>query len=355
MWIKKKKWDLEQNTLLDKEKICSIMYKDLLYVGHEDGFVQAYSDDLLFSFKAYDLRFDYLESCDVLERVTAINRFETGGVSHNLIIANERNIKIIEVRNSESTKNIINNNLSKTYNNTLLKEFNNIHSYMINSVSVSKDEQVFISSDYLVVNLWHTDRLDVGYTLLDIRPKKGDELVFVINVSKFSDHDSNLFGYSTTAGDIVINDIRISSKSETVNTISCKDMNHLDGALKSISDFNFIDQNLICARNLNSILMFDARNTTKEIFKTEIGENLFKSPDVFDTEAVYEKFKMCNNDKYIFTGDFEGNMYAIDVKNGEREVIGIEDDLKNKIKLVACKENGFYCVQNNNIYEYNQK
>ncbi len=356
MWKKKKTWDLGESIITDKDNLSCMTYKEHLYLGKEDGTVQAYQDDLLYSFKAFDLKFDYLESCDVLERITSIERLETGGVSHNLIVANERNIKIIEIRNSEGTKNITQGILSDVYNNTTLKEFNNVHSYMINSLSLSMDNQYFISSDYLVVNLWKPERLDVGYTLLDIRPKRGDELVYVINTAKFSPHDSNIFGYSTTSGDVVINDIRLSSKSETVQTIHFKDVSSHDGALKSISDFSFTDLNTIAARNLNSVTLFDLRNTKKELIKIDICERMFKDPDIYDTEAVYEKFKLCNNSSHIFTGDFEGRVYAIDIKNGTRDVINLDEEeiteLTEKTKLMACKENGFFCVYGDSVYEY---
>ncbi|KAF9761941.1 Serine/threonine-protein phosphatase 2A 55 kDa regulatory subunit B delta isoform [Nosema granulosis] len=356
MWKKKNKWDLGQSGSTDKDSICSMAFKEHLYIGKEDGTVLAYSEDLLYSFKAYDLKFDYLESCDVLERITSIERLNTGGVAHNLIVANERNIKIIEMRNSEGTKNTTQGILSNVYTSTVLKEFNNVHSYMINSLSLSRDCQFFISSDYLVVNLWRPERLDVGYTLLDIRPKRGDELVYVINVAKFSSHDSNIFGYSTTAGDVIINDIRLSSKSETVQSINCKDIASHDGALKSISDISFVDTNHICTRNLNSVSLFDLRNTKTEVYKVDICEKMFKTPDVYDTEAVYEKFKLCNNDKHIFTGDFEGRVYAIDIKDGRRDIIDLEneniEELVEKTKLVACKNDGFFCAHGDSVYEY---
>ena len=54
--------------------------------------------------------------------------------------------------------------------------FANAHTYHINSVSTSTDGQTFLSSDDLRVNLWHLERNDQAYNVVDIKPANMEDL-----------------------------------------------------------------------------------------------------------------------------------------------------------------------------------
>ena len=57
--------------------------------------------------------------------------------------------------------------------------YSNAHTYHINSVSVSSDQETFISADDLRVNLWHLDVTDQCFTIVDIKPPNMEDLTEV--------------------------------------------------------------------------------------------------------------------------------------------------------------------------------
>lgn len=358
MWINKNKFQFDQSTYKNKTDISSLSYKDDLYVGTENGMVSCYKgSDKMYGSQYFTLKFDYLESCDVLEKITAFDFMESGGISKLSIVSNERNIKIFEVRNNKSTQDNLTqpdiSNLEFSHNE--VKEFSNVHSYMCNSVSLNNDNQYFISSDYLVINLWRPDVLEGCYTLVDIKPPKHTDLVYVINTCKFSKYMNTVFGYSTTNGEILFNDLRLSTKSENILKIKNKDKDIKDGAFKSVSDFSFVNEHSVINRSLNNVSLSDLRNPDKEVFRVTISENIVSNPSILNSDAVYEKFKISENGKFAFTGSFSNKIYAIDIQTGMKEEIVIDTKYRssdlNKTRFVAAKENGFYVVYGNTIYE----
>lgn len=351
-------WTNKYKLSIDKDVSC-LNYLNTLYVGDESGCIQNYENtDLLYKTKYFSKRFDYLESCDVIEKITSLQILETGGINQKIIISNERNIKLFDIRNNLSTIDNL-NKLKGEYIHTMEKEFNNIHSYMCNSISLNNDNQYFISSDYLMINLWKPDVLEGCFNLIDIKPPKHSDLVYVINTSKFSDYLNTIFGYSTTHGEILLNDLRISSKSENIFNIKNKENDIKDGAFKSISDFSFINEHEIINRSLNHVSLFDLRNTDKEVFSVVISEKINKNPSILDTDEVYEKFKICNNKKYAFTGSFGNVVNAIELKTGTKTEIRIPEKIRNteenKTRFVKAKEDGFFVVYGRSIYNFVEK
>ena len=55
----------------------------------------------------------------------------------------------------------------------------NAHTYHINSISMSSDQETFLSSDDLRINLWHLDVSDCSFNILDIKPSSMEELTEV--------------------------------------------------------------------------------------------------------------------------------------------------------------------------------
>ena len=50
----------------------------------------------------------------------------------------------------------------------------------INSLSVNSDGETFISADDLRVNLWHLERSNGSFNIVDIKPENMEELTEVI-------------------------------------------------------------------------------------------------------------------------------------------------------------------------------
>ncbi|WUR03573.1 serine/threonine-protein phosphatase 2A 55 kDa regulatory subunit B (CDC55) [Vairimorpha necatrix] len=359
MWINKNKFIIDQSKNKSKSEISNLLYKNNLYVGTESGSIICYSNYKIYDSIYFKHKFDYLESCDINAKITAFDFMETGGITNLNIVSNERDVKIYEVRNDLSTLDNINNIKTDKYNHNLIREFNNIHGYMCNSISLNNDNQYFISSDYLTVNLWRPDKLEGCFTLIDIKPLKHTDLVYVINTSKFSEHLNTVFGYSTTNGEIILNDLRESTKSTKILTLSTNDLEIRDGAFKPISDFSFINENLIISRSLNNVTLTDIRNPSSNVYKITISETINENPSMLNSDAIYEKFKISENGKCAFTGTFGNKVYCIDLLTGKKEEIILDVKHRsvelNKTRHVAANKNGFFVSYGNNIYEYEEK
>ena len=56
------------------------------------------------------------------------------------------------------------------------RAYANAHTYHINSISMSSDQETFLSADDLRINLWHLDVSDCSFNILDIKPTSMEDL-----------------------------------------------------------------------------------------------------------------------------------------------------------------------------------
>ena len=61
----------------------------------------------------------------------------------------------------------------------LSKMYANAHAYHINSISMSSDQETFMSADDLRINLWHLDVTDCAFNVLDLKPANMEDLTEV--------------------------------------------------------------------------------------------------------------------------------------------------------------------------------
>ena len=59
------------------------------------------------------------------------------------------------------------------------RAYANAHTYHINSISMSSDQETFLSADDLRINLWHLDVSDCSFNILDIKPSSMEDLTEV--------------------------------------------------------------------------------------------------------------------------------------------------------------------------------
>ncbi len=59
------------------------------------------------------------------------------------------------------------------------RTYSNAHTYHINSVSMSSDQETFISVDDLRINLWHLDCNNQSFNIVDMKPPNMDDLTEV--------------------------------------------------------------------------------------------------------------------------------------------------------------------------------
>ena len=77
--------------------------------------------------------------------------------------------------------------------------FGNAHTYHINAISISSDQETFISSDDLRVNLWHLDHTQQSFNVVDIKPPNMEDLTEVslaagtVSINVSSEHSAHLY------------------------------------------------------------------------------------------------------------------------------------------------------------------
>lgn len=96
--------------------------------------------------------------------------------------------------------------------------FGNGHSFHINSISINSGEEMFISADDLRINLWHLERTDTSFNIVDIKPENMENLSEVITSSSFHPQNCSLFLYSSSRGNIKLCDMRMNSLCDDIAT-----------------------------------------------------------------------------------------------------------------------------------------
>ncbi len=111
------------------------------------------------------------------------------------------------------------------------KVYSNAHAYHIHSITVNSDQETYISSDDLRINLWNLnisdqsfrkyflpcDRLldsfsyDSRADIVDIKPANMEELTEVITAAEFHPTQCNVFMYSSSKSNIKLADMRDSA------------------------------------------------------------------------------------------------------------------------------------------------
>lgn len=335
------------------ERITSILKgEDMLWVGREDGVVEFFNESMAGKVKAFDLEFDCLENEDIKEKISTMTVSNDGGVNTILYVGNEKSIKIFQVRNDVSTLDICNKQLSDNFRNLEITTCKNIHSYIINSISLNCTKDFMITSDYIKVNLWKPDRLENTYGLVDIKPQIASGCIYVINSAKFSPHQDNIFAYSSSSGELSLNDISISPKSQKIQSFK----NSYTQSIKSISDFVFVDSNFILTRSMNNLCLFDQRNSKKEIYIQELVTSPEEQNILNACDAVYDRFKIDCWGHMAYTGSHNGSVYCFDLLNTKLEEVVVIENTKasadKKIRNIAADNEGFACVANGKVKTY---
>lgn len=352
MFVKKYEYKPGLSAKFCEKVTCLNETSGKLWMGREDGVLECYDGSVDFNTRVFESEFDYLENEDIKEKIIAIDSMSDGGVNDILFVGNEKSVKVLRSRNDAPTLDICNGSLSSRYRVVEIKKCQNIHSYIANSISINKSREYLITSDYIKINMWRPQRMDDFYNILDIKPQLVGGAVFVINSCKFSPFSDSVLAYSSSNGEISINDISITPKSQKVCSMKNVDV----GSIKSISDFSFIDSNLIISRSLNNICLFDMRNPKSSIFCKELITDFSEQNMLNSSDAIYEKFKIASSGMYAYTGSYFGSVYSINILGGTQEEIVVGEQrqfgIENRVKLVTGSSGEFSCVLNGNVMKY---
>ena len=107
-----------------------------------------------------------------------------------LATTNDKTIKVWKVSEKATKKAIKSNSkdiklpkmeiIETGYVPTLMTSFPTLHTYLINSISISDNEEILLSSDDLRVYLWSLEKPNNAFSVVDLKPDNIDEVSEVI-------------------------------------------------------------------------------------------------------------------------------------------------------------------------------
>ncbi|KAG7813300.1 hypothetical protein KL921_000846 [Ogataea angusta] len=328
-------------------------------------------------FQSHDAEFDYLKSLEIEEKINKIKWLKRSNQSNFLLSTNDKTIKLWKVfekqikmvsENNLSEKSVsspkmhsqyssfhINTNLTQPYpmlssaanlklpkltmHDTITaaqpkKIYANAHAYHVNSISVNSDQETFISSDDLRINLWNLGIADQSFNIVDIKPVNMEELTEVITSAEFHPTDCNLFMYSSSKGTIKLNDMRVNSLCDNHARVFEEYMdpsnhNFFTEITSSISDVKFSSNGrYIVSRDYMTVKIWDIAMESEPIKTISIHEQLRdRLCDTYENDAIFDKFEVqfSGDNKSIMTGSYNNNfmIYQNVVGNSgpEKEIV----------------------------------
>jgi len=289
-------------------------------------------------FQSHEAEFDCLKSMDVAEKIIQMKflpRFNSGLM---LLTTNEKTIKLWKVHQKsmfqplspteeptgvtipkpEFVENVMSSDVKLV--------FANAHSYHINSVSLSSDQETFISADDLRIILWPFNCSKEAYNIVDIKPDDMEDLTVVITSAMFSPTDCSQFAYSTSKGTIELCDLRASALCDTPARSfgideDDSEKSYFSEIINSISDMKYSnDGRYILTRDFMSLKLWDLAMERKPIKTVKIHSRYeHRLGDFYDNDSIFDKFECALNHDgtQMVTGSYSRRFGIYDVNSTE--------------------------------------
>lgn len=148
------------------------------------------------------------------------------------------------------------------------------HEFLINSVSLSRDGETFLSNDDFRINLWNINRNKPAYCIMDIKPFNINEVEEAITSSEFCRSSDQLFSYSTSKGSICVADLRIRAQFQDnknlngvlkINVGVGKKKTGFSEILNNVSKVKFLDEYSLISRDYLTVKIWDLRFLTTSL------------------------------------------------------------------------------------------
>ncbi|KAK6201097.1 protein phosphatase PP2A regulatory subunit B [Scheffersomyces amazonensis] len=291
-------------------------------------------------FQSHDAEFDYLKSLEIEEKINKIKWLKSSNNALYLLSTNDKTIKLWKIMERQIklvSENNLNGSSQPTSNHHLTlqalklpqlqlhdklisaqpkKIYSNAHAYHINSISVNSDQETYLSSDDLRINLWNLGIADQSFNIVDIKPTNMEELTEVITSAEFHPNHCNIFMYSSSKGTIKLADMRLNSLCDQHAKIyeeylDPSSHNFFTEITSSISDVKFShDGRFIVSRDYMTIKIWDLAMENKPIKTINVHEHLRERLcDTYENDAIFDKFEVqfSGDNKSIMTGSYNNN------------------------------------------------
>lgn len=322
-------------------------------------------------FQSHDAEFDYLKSLEVEEKINKIKWLKSSNNSLYLLSTNdktiklwkimERQVKLVSETNLNGMDHLPSNKFTiadlklpkMTFHDKLIlaqpkKIYSNAHAYHINSISVNSDQETYLSSDDLRINLWNLEIPDQLFNIVDIKPTNMEELTEVITSAEFHPQHCNLFMYSLSKGTIKLSDMRSNSLCDTharvfEEYLDPASHNFFTEITLSISDVKFShDGRYIVSRDYMTVKIWDLAMELKPVKTINVHEHLRdRLCDTYENDAIFDKFEVqfSGDNRSVMTGSYNNNFmiypnavgpHTDSAKAKDFSLISFKDTLKKK-------------------------
>jgi len=346
-------WKLHQELFTggDNEPISAVSFSDdgeYIATGDKGGMVVVFhrgsSGDYerMGAFRSHEPEFDYLKSLEIEEKINKIRWLKTRTKDSYMLTTNDKTIKLWRCgdKTEKTTEYISNGQLAvprlrtggKSFFAKPRRLFANAHAYHINSISVNSDQETYISSDDLRINLWNIGINDQAFNVVDIKPENMEELTEVITSAEFHPTHCNLMMYSSSKGTIKLCDLRdaalcdAQAKSfEEEEDPATKSF--FSEIISSISDIKFsADGRYIVSRDYMNIKLWDMNKEDRPIKSIPVHDYLkTKLCDLYENDCIFDKFEcsVSANANYLLTGSYGNYFFTYDVLTDKKERVEI--------------------------------
>ncbi|KAK9811783.1 hypothetical protein WJX72_009879 [[Myrmecia] bisecta] len=337
----------------------------------------------LTEFQSHEPEFDYLKSLEIEEKINKVRWSSTSSGARLLLSTNDKTIKLWKVFDKKVTS-LTNFNVDDSQHTwsiaagggtaapvksklalmtqqklqlplrmpkitsveTILaakcrRSYANAHTYHINSVSISSDQETFISSDDLRINLWHLDVTDQSFNVVDIKPPNMEDLTEVITSAEFHPKQCNVFAFSSSKGCIRLADMRNSALCDKHSkafeeTEPQGSRSFFSEIISSISDLKFSrDGRYLLSRDYMTIKLWDINMEAQPVHVFPVHEQLRgRLCDLYENDCIFDKFDCCISGKgdYVATGSYSNFFRVIGRNNGSDALLeASRDPLRKRI------------------------
>ena len=193
----------------------------------------------------------------------------------------------------------------------------NAHAYHINSLSVNSDGETFISADDLRVNLWHLERSNGSFNIVDIKPENMEELTEVITSACFHPSHCQHFAYSSSKGTIRLADMRINASCNAASKSfeepePVEKRSFFSEIIASVSDVKFSkDGRYFLSRDYLTLKLWDVNMEKSPLATFNVHDHLRpRLCDLYEKDSIFDKFQCCirGDGKYVASGSYNANL-----------------------------------------------
>uniref|UniRef100_A0A1I8ANH2 Serine/threonine-protein phosphatase 2A 55 kDa regulatory subunit B n=1 Tax=Steinernema glaseri TaxID=37863 RepID=A0A1I8ANH2_9BILA len=302
------------------------------------------------TFQSHEPEFDYLKSLEIEEKINQIKWLKKKNHANFIISTNDKTVKLWKISERErkvadghwnlrnedgSLRDRLTNGLQlpKLVPMELIVEasprrvYANAHTYHINSISVNSDQETFISSDDLRINLWHHEITSQSYNVVDIKPANMEELTEVITASEFHPSHCHFFVYSSSKGSIRLCDMRDRALCDNHSKIfeEAEDptaRSFFSEIISSVSDVKFSHNGrYLLTRDYLTVKVWDI-NMEREPLETYYVHDYLRSKlcTLYENDSIFDKFECAwsGDDKHILTGSYN-NFFRTFTRGTEAE------------------------------------